>query len=76
MTTTTPPTPTDLLTPAQVAELRQVSRVTVYAWIRAGLPASKFGSSWLVKGRDAVEWQPGPVGYPKGRPRSVSQNTA
>jgi excisionase family DNA binding protein len=44
----------DLLTLRQVARLHRVSKMAVFKWVSAGrLPASRIGSQWVVRRRDA-----------------------
>lgn len=44
---------TPLMTPQQVADYLQLSRETVYRYIREGrLPASRFGNAYRIRKRD------------------------
>lgn len=53
---TTPPTTHQLYTPAQVAELFQVHKYTVYEWLRKGrLQGRKIGGVWRVSSVDLTK---------------------
>ena len=48
-----PESPNDYLTPTEYAARRGVSRTTIFAWMRAGLPSVKQGASRRIRWREA-----------------------
>lgn len=60
----------DLLTTTQAATRLGISRQRVRQLIALGqLPAHRFGRDWLLEPQAVAQFQPRPVGYPKGRAR-------
>lgn len=67
-----------LLTVAQAAARRGVTRMSVHRWIRAGLPAVRIGSQWVIEPAALDAFQPRPPGNPafaaprRKRPRKAA----
>lgn len=62
----------DIISTAEAAEIIGVSVRRVVALCNGGkLPAQQVGRSWVIRRRDAENFQRGDVGWPKGRPRSA-----
>jgi excisionase family DNA binding protein len=55
----------DLMTIAQAAARRGVSKQAVNNWIKAGLPAQRFGNQYLITAADLARFIPRPRGRTK-----------
>ena len=59
-----------MLTVTEAAALRNVSANTIFSWMRAGLPARRFGYQYQIRKQDLMKFQPRRVGRPRKKVRT------
>ena len=59
-----------MLTVTEAAALRNVSVNTIFSWMRAGLPARRFGYQYQLRKQDVLRFVPRRVGRPRKKVRT------